>query len=399
MVSVSEATVNILSQLYKPSIETVTITDAPGRVLAENVLADRDFPPFDRVSMDGVAIRFNEWKRGQRSFGIEDVQAAGSPAGQLRHAQCAVEVMTGAVLPEGTDTVIRYEDLTIHEDQATIQTMDVKQGQSIHRQGQDALQGDVLLEPGIILSPAEIALLASVGKSEVKVYAFPKTAIVASGDELVEIDTEPEPHQIRRSNTYAIQAAMKVMGWEGTQFHLMDDKNVLVDSLRMITASHDVVILSGGISKGKFDFIPDVLEEIGVKKVFQFVRQRPGKPFWFGVSDSGKIVFALPGNPVSTYLCFYRYVRPWLLSSLHVALKSMHAILARDFEFEPDLTYFLQVSVRNEMGKLMAYPDSGGGSGDFANLKKVDGFLELPSDRSTFKAGEAFPFIPFRLAN
>ena len=397
MVSVAEASAGILSHLYNPKVETCVITEAAGRVLAEKVLADRDFPPFDRVAMDGIAISYNEWKRGQRKFPIEGTQAAGSPASRLRQAGSAVEVMTGAVLPERTDTVIRYEDLVIHDNLATIQAKEVQHGQSIHRQGQDARQGEVLLEPGIILSPAEIALLASVGMGEVKVFAFPKTAIVASGDELVEIETDPEPHQIRRSNTYAIQAAMKMMGWDGTQFHLLDDKNVLLDSLRMVTAAHDVVILSGGISKGKFDFIPRVLEEIGIKKVFQHVSQRPGKPFWFGVSDKGKTVFALPGNPVSTYLCFFRYIRPWLLKSFGVTLKPSYAILAEDVEFKPELTYFLQVQVKNELGKLTAWPDSGGGSGDFANLKKVDGFIELPLEQSAFKAGEAFPYVPFRI--
>ena len=168
-------------------------------------------------------------------------------------------------------------------------------GQSIHQKGQDASQGETLLKPGMILSPAEIALLASVGKSEVSVFSSPKAAIVASGDELVEINAKPELHQIRRSNTYAIQAAMKTLGWEGTQFHLPDQKDVLLRSLKTIEENHEVIILSGGVSKGKFDFIPRVLEEIGIKKLFHQVSQRPGKPFWFGISEKGKAVFALPG--------------------------------------------------------------------------------------------------------
>jgi molybdopterin molybdotransferase len=189
---------------------------------------------------------------------------------------------------------------------------------------------------------------------------------------------------------------MKTIGWKGDQFHLPDDKDTLRRSLEKILKQYDNVILSGGVSQGKFDFIPGVLESLGVKKVFHQVSQRPGKPFWFGASAEGKTAFALPGNPVSTFMCFYRYILPWLWKSLGVEVQPQYAVLAEDFTFTPRLTYFLQVSVKNDGGMLMAYPDAGGGSGDFANLKKIDGFLELPMERSEFKAGETLPFIPFR---
>jgi molybdopterin molybdotransferase len=158
---------------------------------------------------------------------------------------------------------------------------------------------------------------------------------------------------------------------------------------------HDIVVLSGGVSKGKFDFVPNALERLGVKKIFHQVNQRPGKPFWFGKSEK-QTVFALPGNPVSTYLCFYRYIKPWLEQCLGLPALKKQAILATDFTFKPSLTYFLQVSVKYEQGKLLAYPDAGGGSGDFVNLKEVDGFLELQADRSDFKAGEIFNYYSFR---
>jgi molybdopterin molybdotransferase len=187
-----------------------------------------------------------------------------------------------------------------------------------------------------------------------------------------------------------------MMGWKGTQYHLRDNKEILSSSLKEILDNHDVVILSGGVSKGKFDFIPDVMEDLGIKKLFHQVSQRPGKPFWFGTGNR-KVVFALPGNPVSTYMCFYRYVKPWLLKSLGVTERLPQAILSADFAFKPALTYFLQVRIAYESGKLMAHPDAGGGSGDFANLKNIDGFLELPLGGSSFKAGEVFPFIPFRI--
>lgn len=396
MISVSEATAAILNHLYHPQTHKLKLENAVGHVLAEVITADRDFPPFDRVTMDGIAISFESWQQGKRDFAIERMAAAGTPQAKLEHKENAIEVMTGAILPAGTDTVIRYEDLIIKDHGVHIQQVEVIKGQSIHRKGQDAKQGEVLLEPGLKLSAAEIALLASVGKSEVKVYAFPKAAIIGSGDELVAVDESPMPHQIRRSNTYAIESAMQRIGWGAKQFHLADDKEVLRSSLEKLLAEHDVLILSGGVSKGKFDFIPVVLDELGVKKVFHEVSQRPGKPFWFGVKNK-KTIFALPGNPVSTFMCFHRYILPWVSKSLGLDALPQWAMLAKDFSFNPRLTYFLQVSVKNEAGKLMAYPDQGGGSGDFANLKKIDGFLELPMEKSEFKAGEVFPFVPFRL--
>jgi molybdopterin molybdotransferase len=304
--------------------------------------------------------------------------------------------MTGAVLPVGTDTVIRYEDLEIGNGKAKILSSDIQIGQNVHRQGQDARQGDLLVEPGTIISPAEVALFATVGKDRVIVRDVPKAAVVASGDELVAIEATPAPHQIRRSNTYAIEAAMNSMLWPATQFHLPDEKDALVNALSIILAENDVVILSGGVSKGKFDYVPAVLTEIGVVMKFHQVSQRPGKPFWFGVSESGKVVFALPGNPVSTFMCFHKFIKPWFRKSLGITDIQSKAILGTDFNFEPKLTYFLQVQVQNHDGKLIAVPKAGGGSGDFANLKEVDGFLELPLEKTVFKEGEAYPFIPFR---
>jgi molybdopterin molybdotransferase len=396
MISVPEATSIVMSNLYVPTSVRKEIDEALGHVLSETVRADRDAPPFDRVTMDGIAIHFTSFSEGRRSFRIESMQAAGEPQKTLSNSTNAIEVMTGAILPAGTDTVIRYEDLKIENSVAIIMTEAVTRHQSVHRKGVDARQNENLIDSGILLTPAEIAVLASVGMSNVDVKSFPRAAIISSGDELVEINATPALHQIRRSNTYAIESAMRDMNWMATQVHLPDNRSVLEDSLTTLVAENDVLILSGGVSQGKFDFIPGVLEEIGVRKLFHQVSQRPGKPFWFGRSLKGTVVFALPGNPVSTFMCFYRYVRPWILKSLGIPEDNRDAILSSDFTFQPPLTYFLQVNVKNESGRLVAYPLAGGGSGDFINLRKVTGFLELQAERTDFKAGESFPYIPFR---
>jgi molybdopterin molybdotransferase len=396
MVSVAEATDIIFSNLYVPKIETVELREAFHRVLAERIVADRDFPPFDRVSMDGIAINFEQWEKGKREFQIEATQAAGNPRKRLQNSENCLEAMTGAMLPTGTDTVVKYEELDVKNGIATLLSDRAEKWQNVHKKGIDCKKEDVLLEPGILLSPAEIALLASVGKTQVSVYAMPKTAIISSGDELVDVKETPKAHQIRRSNTYAIEAGMQSLHWNGAQFHFPDKKNVLKKSLKEVIDNHEVLILSGGVSKGKFDFIPEVFEELGVKKLFHQVSQRPGKPFWFGVSKEGKIIFALPGNPVSTYMCFYRYIKPWILTSLNVDSALLTVVLGQNFSFTPSLTYFLQVEVRSENGELIAYPEAGGGSGDFVNLKNVTGFIELPADKTSFQAGDVFAYFPFR---
>jgi len=396
MVTVGQASDIIFNHLMTPKPLVVDLATCCGKVLAETIQADRDFPPFDRVSMDGIAIQYGSWLKGVRSFTIEGLQAAGQDQKKLGDGSNCLEVMTGAILPAGCDTVIRYEDVKIADQKATIELETIIQGQSIHKRAADARKDERLLEPGFIMTPAEVALLASVGKDKVKVFAYPRAAIISTGDELVAVNELPKDHQIRSSNVYALQSAMAEIGWQAERFHVEDEKRAMEKAFRKILETSDVLILSGGVSKGKFDFVPEVLNKVGIEVLFHQVSQRPGKPFWFGKSASDKVAFALPGNPVSTFMCFYRYIKPWALKGLGVEVSPTFAVLGKDFSFEPNLTYFLQVSAINERGTIVAYPVVGGGSGDFANLKNVTGFLELPLGKSEFNGGEVFPYIPFR---
>jgi molybdopterin molybdotransferase len=394
MVSVQEATSIILLNLFKPKAIEINLNESLGKVLAEPILADRDFPPFDRATMDGIALHFEVFKNGQTEFAIESVQAAGEPQGKLTKKNHCIEIMTGAMLPEGTDTIVPYESLQISDQKATIKSS-VEKNQNIHFRGSDAKQNQILLPKNFFISAAEVALLASVGKATVSIYDTPKIAIISTGNELVNIEQTPLPHQIRTSNSYALQAALSEMNCTSTLFHLADDEMELKRELTTILLDFDLIILSGGVSKGKFDFVPQTLESLGIQKLFHQVSQKPGKPMWFGRSET-KFVFALPGNPVSTFMCFHRYVKPWILKSMGEKVSFPKTILASDYSFKAPLTYFLQVKITNEEGKLMAYPIAGGGSGDFVNLRDVDGFLELPLEKNEFKAGESFGYIGFR---
>ena len=395
MVSVSEASSIIQNNLWQPATEEVPLLKSIHRVLAEDIFADRDFPPFDRVTMDGVAIFFETLQSGQRVFPVAGLQAAGMPINKLSSYDVCMEVMTGAMLPVGADAVVKYEDLKIVDSKAEIISKTIIKNENIHRAGKDAKQGSLLIAKGTLISSAEIPLMASVGKSSVVVFTLPRTAIISTGDELVELDIIPQAHQIRKSNVYAIAAGLSKFGIVTGHHHLEDNEAHIKQRLEKILDEHDLIILSGGVSKGKFDLIPKMLESFGIQKHFHQVSQRPGKPIWFGTGPH-KTVFALPGNPVSTFMCFYKYIEPWLTKSLGSSPIQVQAILDTDFVFNVPLTYFLQVKIINERGKILARPIPGGGSGDFVNLKEVDGFLELPQGIVNFKKGEAYDFISFR---
>jgi molybdopterin molybdotransferase len=396
MISTNEALKIVQENAFVPSISTVPLLESMGRILAEDVAADRDFPPFDRVAMDGIGINFSNL---DSKFIVENIQFAGESQKSLSNSNACLEVMTGAVLPSGCDTAIRYEDVDIQELNGqkiatiTIPLEEIKQGQNIHKKGIDRQAGDVLLKKGIKISPAEIAVMASVGKASVLVQTPPRVAVISTGDELVDIDRTPEYYQIRMSNSYMLAGALQNVGITANRFHVIDDKELMFKYLEQILLSHDVILLSGGVSAGKKDFLPEILTELGVKKLFHKVAQKPGKPFWFGKTDEGKTVFALPGNPVSTFLCFCKYALPSIIGTPG---KKEFVVLDRDVIFKPNLAYFVPARTYFQDGKLMATPFEGSGSADFANLMDCDGFIELPADYQEFKKGKVFEFIRFR---
>lgn len=397
MISVQEANTIILNNSLTPIIEEVNFTQAVGRVLAEDLVADRDFPPFDRVTMDGIAIDFETFDKGQSTFPIEGVGAAGAPQQILKENTSCLEIMTGAICPANTDTIIRYEDVSIVEGKATIDINRIKQGQNIHRQGEDRRQGSIITPKGTLISAAEIGVATTIGKSTIKVYRRPSIAILSTGDELVAVDQMPLPHQIRASNVHQIHAQLQSWGIEATTFHIPDEPSIIKEELQRLIHDFDAIIMSGGVSMGKFDYIPQALQDLGVQQLFHKIKQRPGKPFWFGANDDC-VVFALPGNPVSTFMCTNKYIRPWLQKSMQTNISpTQFAVLAEDFHFPKDLTYFLQVKLTSDnTGKVLAKPITGRGSGDHANLVNADAFMELPATQNEFKAGEVFPYWQFR---
>ena len=393
MINYDEAYAKVLEYTRDLGLESVALLHCNRRVLAEDVLADRDFPPFDRATKDGIAINSKALEEGNKSFKIEGLASAGMPRQRLNDNHSCIEVMTGAVVPENADTVIMYEHLNIKDGFATL-LQDVKKAQDIHFKGSDVVLGTVLLSKNSIIGPAEIGVLASVGKSEVLVKKLPKVCVVSTGNELIAVSETPLPHQIRRSNALSLCAALQKENIEATSIHLKDDKVSIKKELSQILKTYDVVLLSGGVSKGKFDFLPEVMESLEVRKVFHRVAQKPGKPFWFGIQPALKtIVFSFPGNPVSTFANYHVYFLPWLYRSLGIEIPGEEVILDGPFQVYPPLTRFVQVKTENKKGVLWATPVRENGSGDLTSLALSDGFICLRPREKAYENGEVVPFI------
>lgn len=396
MITSNKALQIILDHIENFGKEEIDFKDSLGRVLKEDIKADRDFPPFNRASMDGIGITVDAFESGVREFKIEGIQAAGCAQLTLENKTNCIETMTGAVTPINVDAVIPYELVEIVNDTAKVSFNDIKYFQNIHKKGLDRKENDVLIKKDTIISSAEIGVLATVGKAMVHVFKMPKLMIISTGDELVEVIETPADYQIRRSNVHTLVSLLSKLKIKADSIHIADDKPLLKQKIDQILNNYDVLLFSGAVSKGKFDFLPEVLEELGVQKLFHKVRQRPGKPFWFGKKES-KTVFAFPGNPVSTFVSCMKYFYPWFKKSVGVEFENKNlAVLSKDFTFKPDLTYFLQIKLENRKGVLCANPIAGHGSGDLANLVDNDAFIELPRGKELFHKGEAFPLIKYR---
>lgn len=391
MLTPAEADALIGQHLACLPIESLPIAQCAGAVLRENVYAERDAPPFDRVAMDGIALLASSTRRGERRLRVQSSQAAGEPPHSLHDSSGCIEVMTGAVLPHGCDAVVPVEQIQMHEGSAELESgLRVEPWQYVHRRGSDMRQGSLMLPTGAHLSAPEIAIAASAGMARIRVSGQPTIAVISTGTELVEPGEPIEPHQIRRSNAYGVVAALREHGFQRVaDDHVVDDERALRERFRFHLDTHDVLILSGGVSMGKLDFVPKVLGELGVRCVFHRIAQRPGKPMWFGMTAEGRAVFALPGNPVSTLVCLARYVIPALYAAMgRNRAVSERMALADRVEIKAALTAFIPVRVASDdWGRLWATPRETNGSGDFTSLAGTHGFVELPPGPAVYEKG------------
>lgn len=395
MIGFNDALNKVLEDEQDYGNEIVSLAESHGRVLAETILADRDFPPFNRSTKDGIAICFDALKSPEQAFESEGVAQAGSPQVILDHNEHCIEVMTGAIVPKNTDTVIMYEHTSKTGDIFTVEKS-IKKGQNIHYQGSDIDQGKVLLQSGVFITSAEIGVLASVGKAQVLVKKLPKVVVISTGNELVNVEETPLPFQIRKSNSHSLYALLETEGILADLHHLVDEPSAIQETLGRLIKTYDVLLLSGGVSMGKFDFLPEAFAALGVEKAFHKVLQRPGKPFWFGKHLKHKtILFSFPGNPVSTFVNYHLYFKAWLNKTLGRVAPQFTVILSDSFTNETDLTLFIGAKIDMKQGRLIAEVLSSSGSGDLVGLSKVDGFVSIPPKEILQKEAKAI-FIPTR---
>ena len=390
MLKASEALKLILAATENFATETILTAEATGYVLREVIKAERDQPPFDRVMMDGIALLWSDYNKGQLKFPVQAMQAAGDKRLALKRGSC-IEIMTGASLPKGSDTVVPIEELSIVNGIAQINDQyDFQKNQFIHPRASDHLKGKHLLKPGKRISAFDIAIIASCGKKEVVVSKDPIISVISTGSELVEPGKPIKPHEIRMSNGPAIVSLLKSHNYKKIEHdHIVDDISKLEKRLSIHLRESNVLILSGGVSMGKADYIPQVLFNLGVKVIFHKVSQSPGKPLWFGKGPEGQLIFALPGNPVSALICCRQYVlRSLLCASGSLKSISEYAKITSKIYFKPSLTLFKPVRLKSDNnGQTYAIPIETNTSGDFSSLSGSDGYLELPQNKTYFPKG------------
>ncbi len=379
---------------------TLPLSRCQGRILRAPIVSDRSQPPFDRVAMDGIAFAYPAWEKGLRRFRVEGMRKAGAPAAPLKDADACLEVMTGAVLPPGTDCIMPVEEIRIEDGYAVIgdKAPAAERLRFVHRAGGDCAAGEIIVPAGVTLSAPHLGAAASFGCKDLQVGASPSVAVVATGDELVDVGRDPLPHQIRKSNPYAVEAALRKRHFDRVALlHARDDAGRLRACLEGVMGRCEVLILTGGVSMGKTDYVPGVLKEMGVTPRFHRILQKPGKPFWFGIGAGGMPVFGLPGNPASVLVCLHRYVLPALLRAMGAAEGNtggaVPAVLAQGAAASGKLTQFRPVTCAwDAEGRLRASWAGNQGSGDFSGWAKADGFVELAAGNEPWDAGRMAPF-------
>ncbi|MCP5514165.1 MAG: molybdopterin molybdotransferase MoeA [Spirochaetales bacterium] len=408
----------------KTENEIIPLQNSAGRFLAQDVSADRDQPPFNRAAMDGIAVRSEDLTAGISRFTSIGTLAAGQGPAELglslscgtaslrvikKPGEC-VEIMTGAAVPDDFDSIIPYEVINRQESQFSLpdkaEAVKFPCGKNIHIQGSDYKKGKCLLPAGTRINTPSIALLAAVGIAEPWVYGEPRISIISTGNELVPVDDTPQAHQIRQSNIHVLRAELSAWGFTRVQtLHSRDDEQELTSAIRNSLRQSDVLILSGGISKGVYDLVPEILQKEGVRCLAHGVTQRPGKPLYLGTacSKNAGLVVGLPGNPVSSLINLRRYVVPFL-GTIIAGKQSGSEIrevmpwtpipvkLSEEIRFKARMTYFPAVYLRRHNdGVITAAAVNGNGSGDFYSISRSHGFLELPAGQDHFEPGYTAP--------
>ena len=399
MISVAEAIQIVKEQTRPLPAERTELANALGRFLAEDIIADSDLPPFDRSQMDGYAVRAEDVKKVPARLVIAGESAAGKGWHHELNAGEAVRIMTGAPVPVGADSVQQVELTREINDGRRVEVLEtVEPGKSIVTRGSEIKAGETVLRAGELINSAMMAALASFGYAEVKVGARPRVAVLATGSELVPVAAQPERDQIRDSNNYSIAAYAQLAGAVVERLPLAsDDPQLLKSQISEAAERFDVVVTSGGVSMGIYDFTKTALQELGAHLFFERVALRPGKPTVFARLSNGTFVFGLPGNPVSVSVTFNLFARAALLAmqgASEPALQEETAVLARSVKGTIERESYLPAKLQTDNeGHLMAEPLKWGGSSDFIAFARATALIIVPKIKGLLLEGTAVRIV------
>ena len=393
MISVSEAIQIVRQQTHALPVEQVPLHEALGRMLAQDVVADSDLPPFDRSQMDGYAVRAADAQAAPVRLRIVGESAAGRGWHHELGEGQAVRIMTGAPVPAGADSVQQVELAHELKDGTVVELLEsVEEGKSIVRRGAEIKAGETILTAGTMINAAMMAVLAAFGYATVAVFRRPRIAVMATGTELVSVDQKPGQDQIRDSNNYSIAAYAQLAGAVVQRLPLTgDETSLLKNQITTAAESCDLIVTSGGVSMGVYDLTKAALKELDAELFFERIALRPGKPTVFARLPSGTLFFGLPGNPVSVAVTFNLFARTALLAmqgATEPALKRETAALARSVKGNSDRESYLPVQLTtNDDGELIAFPLKWGGSSDFVAFALTTALAIVPAGSKSIEAG------------
>lgn len=390
MISIDEALNSILSETVKLSVEKVSLRSALGRVLAEDIKALDSLPPFDKSAMDGYALWAEDTEEKQQFTVCGTVPAGSYFAGEIMSGQ-AIKIMTGAPLPHGTNTVIQIEKVTVKNDVLFLEEK-LKPGLNVLQKGEEIRAGETALYAGTVVRPTEIGVLASLGYDEVRVYRKPKVALLITGDELVPITEKPGAGKIRNSNEYSLMALIDNAGAEFISWGIIPDQlPVLRERMRQALNEADVILTTGGASVGDYDFVEDVLQDVGAEIKFGKVAIKPGKPLIFAVKEN-KLFFGLPGNPMAVINTFEQFVKPALYAMTgrkQCCQEMVEAVAGDDFKAKKGRSHYIYVRLVWEDGRYVAYKLNKKQSSNYLlQMSKANGIIIIPADKGSVSAGE-----------
>jgi len=391
---VAAAQACILEHVVSCVPELVALHDALGRVLAEGVYANRNHPPYDVSAMDGYAVRFNDISGATAAEPvllrvIDDIRAGQMPGLRVLQGRSA-RIMTGAPVPAGADTVIRVEDTELDGDTVSILVAQ-RCGTNIRPLGENLRDGEVVLKAGTTITPGVLAILAMVKKKEISVFARPSVAILSTGDELEGLDEPVDDNKIPDANSYALMAQCQALGITPVLLGIAHDNPIEIKAKLTEGLKYDVLLASGGVSVGHHDFMRPMLEELGIQMHFWRVAMRPGHPLAFGTSAKGTVVFGLPGNPVSSMVCFEQFAAPALKRMMGYQKcyrRTVTARLSHDLKDREGRTHFVRVALERDATGYLATSTGTQGSGVLMSMALAEGLMIVPAAATSLAAGD-----------